>query len=84
MSPDFVISHYIDRAMRQAVYEKLDDGSYAGEIEICSGVYAFGATLWECQEQLRSVLEGWILLGLQMGHPLPAISSDRLNLIVGD
>ena len=79
MSPDFVISRYIDRAMRQAVYEKLDDGSYAGEIEICPGVYSFGSTLWECQEQLRSVLEGWILLGLQMGHPLPIVDGVDLN-----
>ena len=79
MSPNFVLSNYIDRAMSHATYEKLDDGSYTGEIGSCPGVYSFGGTLTECQEQLRSVLEGWILLGLQLNHPLPVIDGIDLN-----
>ncbi|MFH0765663.1 MAG: type II toxin-antitoxin system HicB family antitoxin [Calditrichota bacterium] len=79
MSPDFPISCYIDRAMSRADFKILDDGSYAGEIDLCPGVYAFGKSLRECAEQLRSVLEGWILLGLRMNHPLPVIDGIDLN-----
>jgi hypothetical protein len=26
-----------------------------------------------CREQLQEVLEGWIVLGLRMGHSLPVV-----------
>ena len=78
MSPNFTLSYYIDRAMAHAGYEKLDDGTYTGEIIDCPGVYSFGATLRECEEELQSVLEGWVLLGLQMQHPLPNIQGNLL------
>lgn len=35
------------------------------------GVIAFGSTLKECQNELRSTLEDWILLGLKLRHRLP-------------
>ena len=43
------------------------------------GVIAFGATLRECEEELRSVLENWILVGLKLRHPLPVIAGIDLN-----
>ncbi|MFH1738122.1 MAG: type II toxin-antitoxin system HicB family antitoxin [bacterium] len=52
----------------------MEDGSFAGRIPECIGVLAFASTLRECQEELQSVLEDWIWLGLKLGHPLPAIS----------
>ncbi|MEW6754719.1 MAG: hypothetical protein AB1505_27605 [Candidatus Latescibacterota bacterium] len=33
----------------------------------------------ECRQQLREVLEGWIILGLRMGHELPEIGGIRLD-----
>jgi predicted RNase H-like HicB family nuclease len=56
--------------MAQAVYDKLEDGSFGGRIPPCKGAVAFGATLRECEEELRSTLEDWVLLGLKMGHDL--------------
>jgi hypothetical protein len=41
-------------------------------------LWAEGKTLEKCREELRSTLEDWILLGLQLGHPLPVI--DKINL----
>lgn len=76
---NYPLSDYIEAAMKQAVYDKADDGTYTGEIEICPGVYSFEATLEKCRSQLRSVLEGWILLGLQLRHPLPVIGGIDLN-----
>jgi predicted RNase H-like HicB family nuclease len=65
--------------MEQAVYDKLEDGTFAGRIPSCKGVVAFGATLRECEDELRSTLEDWILVGLKLGHPLPVIGSIDLN-----
>lgn len=69
------ISEYLEQAMARAVYDKLEDNSYSGRIPVCPGVIAFGQTLRECQEELRSTLEDWILLGLKKSHPLPVIAN---------
>jgi len=66
-------------AMDQAVYEKLEDGTYAGKIPQCKGVVAFAKTLKECEKKLQSVLEAWVLLGFKMKHPLPIIGDIDLN-----
>jgi UPF0150-like len=74
-----VVSAYLDAAMAEAGYEKLGDGSVAGEIPSCVGVVAFAASRPECETKLRSVLEGWMLLGLQLGHRLPVLGGIDLN-----
>ncbi len=74
-----ILSDYIDRAMSQAVYDKLDDGNYAGRIPPCLGVVAFAGTLKDCEDRLRSTLEDWILLGLKLGHALPVVDEIDLN-----
>ncbi len=65
--------------MAQAVYDKLEDGTFAGKIPPCKGVVAFGKTLRECEDELHSTLEDWILVGLKLGHPLPVIEGIDLN-----
>lgn len=74
-----VLSEYIGQAMEQAEYNKLEDGSYGGSIPACVGVLAFGETPRECDAELRSTLEGWILVGLKLGHPIPIVSGIDLN-----
>lgn len=74
-----ILSEYIEQAMAQALYDKLEDGSFAGRIPICKGVLAFGSTLRECKDELRSTLEDWILVGLKLKHPLPVIEGIDLN-----
>jgi len=75
----FILTEYVDQAMAHAVYDKLEDGTFVGRIPPCKGVVAFGATLRECEEALRSTLEDWILVGLKLRHPLPVIASIDLN-----
>jgi len=65
--------------MAHAVYDKLEDGTFVGRNPPCKGAVAFGATLRECEEELRSTLEGWILVGLKPKHPLPVIAGIDLN-----
>ena len=75
----FILTGYVEQAMAQAVYDKLEDGTFAGRILPCKGVVAFGSTLRECEDELRSTLEDWILVGLKLGHPLPVIADIDLN-----
>lgn len=79
MAPRYVLSEYMETAMAQAVYDKLEDGTFAGRIPSCKGVVAFGATLRECEAELRSTFEDWILVGIKLGHPLPVIGGIDLN-----
>ena len=80
MAAKLVLSDYIGQAMEQAEYDKMDDGSYGGTIPNCVGVLAFGETLRECDAELRSTLEDWILTGLKLGHPLPIVGGIDLNM----
>ena len=79
MEPRFVLSNYVERAMVLATYDKLEDGTFAGRIPPCEGVVAFGETLRQCDDELRSTLEDWISLGLKLRHALPVISGINLN-----
>ncbi len=79
MRTHYALSEYIDQAMEQAVYDKLEDGTFAGRIPSCKGVIAFAATLRACEQELRSTLEDWILVGVKLRHPLPVIGDIDLN-----
>jgi predicted RNase H-like HicB family nuclease len=74
-----MLTPYITAAMRHAHYELLpEDEGYYGEIPALEGVYATASTLDACREELQSVLEGWVMLGLAMGHPFPAVDGREL------
>jgi len=79
MGGRFVLTDYVECALAQAAIEKLDDGTYAGRIPACPGVLAFGQDMKDCEDELRSTLEDWVLLGLKLGHPLPVIAGIDLN-----
>ena len=64
--------------MNKAVYDKLEDESFSGKIPNCSGVIAFGATLYQCEQELKSSLEGWLIVRIRYGDKLPVM--DRINL----
>ena len=68
-----MLTEYIEAAMKKAVYEQLEDRTYCGRIPECQGTIAFGDTLYECQHELRSVLEGWLLVKIRHGDCLPVI-----------
>ena len=79
MDAQYILSEYLERAMAQAEYDKLEDGTFSGRIAPCKGVLAFGATLKKCEDELRSTLEDWLLVGLKLGHVLPVIDGIDLN-----
>ncbi len=75
-----MLTNYINKAMHKATYELLEDKTYYGEIPECQGVWANTQTLEACREELQDALEGWIVLGLRLGHTLPII--DDINLSI--
>ena len=74
-----MLIEYINNAMSNAVYDKLDDGSFSGKISQCPGVIAFGETLYRCEHELRSSLEGWLIVKIRHGDNLPVIGRINLN-----
>jgi predicted RNase H-like HicB family nuclease len=75
-----MLTEYIRAAMHQATYELLPDGEgFYGEIAALPGVWANGSTLELCREELRQALEGWLMLGLRLGHTLPTVAGIDLN-----
>jgi predicted RNase H-like HicB family nuclease len=74
-----MLIEYINNAMSKAVYDKLDDGSFSGKIPQCPGVNAFGETLYRCEHEMRSSLEGWLIVKIRHGDNLPVIGRINLN-----
>ena len=60
----FPITAYIEAALELAHYDKLEDGSFAGEIPKLMGVAAFGKSLRECESRIAldagGLDSGWI------------------------
>ncbi|MBF0526946.1 MAG: type II toxin-antitoxin system HicB family antitoxin [Deltaproteobacteria bacterium] len=74
-----MLLEYIQAALRHAKYEILaDDGSFYGEIPECNGVYANTETLESCREELREVVEEWVLFRIHKNLPLPVIDGIEL------
>jgi len=74
-----MLIEYINEAMAKAVYDKLEDDTFSGKIPKCQGVVAFGETLYQCQEELKSSLEGWLIVKIRHGDKLPVMSKINLN-----
>ena len=74
-----MLTEYINKAMSEAVYEKLEDGTYAGKIPQCEGTIAFGQTLYKCQNEMRATLEGWLIVKIRHGDLVPVIDNLDLN-----
>ena len=75
-----MLTAYIQAALREARYEIIEeDGMIYGAIPETPGVWAQAETLEACREELQSVLEDWILVGLRLGDPLPPLGGIDLN-----
>jgi predicted RNase H-like HicB family nuclease len=73
-----MFAEYLDAAMSHAVYERIEDGTYFGEIKELPGSWANAPTLEECVQEMRSVAEGWILLAIARHTELPVIDGHTI------
>jgi predicted RNase H-like HicB family nuclease len=76
-----MLSEYLAGALRKARYEILaDDSSFYAEIPGFDGVYANAATLEDCRDELREVLEEWILFRVSRNLALPTVDGRELTI----
>ncbi len=72
---------YVNAALKKAHYEILPNGEgYFGKIKDLQGVWANADSLEACREEMKEVIEEWILLGIKMGHTIPIINGIDLNV----
>ena len=77
-----MILEYVEEALKRAHYEIIDDKEpYYGEISELKGVWATGKTLEECRNNLRDVIEGWILLSIKRGLTIPKLGDFEIKEI---
>ncbi len=74
------LSSYIDAALASARFKVLGNKTWFGEISACKGVWANAKTMKQCKEELREVLEDWIVLKLRSNEDLPAVHGKRLTV----
>ncbi len=76
-----MLTDYIQAAMQRATCEILPDNEgYYGEIPHIQGMYTNADPLEECREELQSMLEGWMALGLILELPFPDIDVHTLDV----
>jgi len=76
-----MLVEYLQTSLRHAHYEILEgDKSFYGEIPGFQGVYANASTLEECREQLKEVLEEWVLFRIYKNLPLPQIDGIGIKI----
>ncbi len=75
-----MIVEYIEAALARANYEIIrDEEPYYGEVPDLKGVWATGKTLEECRRKLAEVIEGWIIIRLKKGLPIPPLGKYRIK-----
>jgi predicted RNase H-like HicB family nuclease len=75
-----MIREYVDRALRRAQYDKLDDGTFCAEVPALRGVLATGDTLEECRDQLAEVVEEWVLVRISRGLDVPPLDDIEVKV----
>lgn len=75
-----MITEYIDAAMKRATFEIIDDDEpFYGEVPELEGVWATGKTLDECRRALAEVIDGWLVIRLKRGLPIPPLGRHRVT-----
>ncbi len=75
-----MLIEYIEEVLKRARYEIIEDKEpYYGEIAELKGVWATGKTLEECRNNLKEGIEGWILLSIKKGLPIPKLGDFEIK-----
>ena len=75
-----MFTEYIQAALKHANYEILEDDTYMATVDGLQGVIAVGDSIEDCRQDLIEVIEGWVALGLRMGHPIPPIDGRTIDI----
>lgn len=63
-----MLSKFIEKQLKRARHKFLNDGTYFGEIPGLRGVWANAQNLEDCRNELREVLEDWLILKIRSGE----------------
>jgi len=79
-----MILQYIEKALAHARYDGIrDEEPWYGEVPELPGVWATGKTLEECRRNLIEVIDGWIIVRLRRGLPIPPIDNCAIEKMTG-
>ncbi len=76
-----MLSAYIARAVEQAYYERMENGSYFATIPAFKGLWAEGKTIEAARRELIETLEDWLLLAFRFGDDVPVLGGIDLNKV---
>ena len=72
-----MLTKFIEKTLKRAKYKLLADGTFYADISGVRGVWANSRTLEACREELREVLENWLLLKIHQGESVSGLNIDR-------
>ncbi|MFA6109940.1 MAG: type II toxin-antitoxin system HicB family antitoxin [Candidatus Latescibacterota bacterium] len=79
-----MLTAYIQAAMEQARYELIEDEEpYYGQVPELERVWATGRTLESCRQNLAETVEGWMLLSIARGIPVPPLGEVTIRIPQG-
>jgi len=75
-----MLFEYIQKSLEKAQYKLLDDGTWFAEIPGFEGVWANARTVEGCRNELREVLEEWLVLKIGDRDPIPEIEGVKIKV----
>jgi len=75
----FTMTRYVEAALKEAEYVRDEDNVVIAQVPGASGFFAQGETFEEARENLRDVIEGNVLLALQLGLDIPKIAGAEIK-----
>ncbi|OGB99523.1 hypothetical protein A2V82_05875 [candidate division KSB1 bacterium RBG_16_48_16] len=77
----FALSKYVEAALKKAEYQRDENEVIIGKVPGASGFFAQGDTFEEARANLQDVIEGNVMLALQMGLEIPRIEGVEIKEI---
>lgn len=69
----FSLARYVEKALKLAAYAPDEGGMVVAKVPRAAGFFAQGESVEEARANLRDVIEGNVLLALQLGLTIPRI-----------
>ena len=75
-----MLAEYIQRALEDAEYKKIEDGTLFAKISGFEGIWANGKAVEECRKELMEVLEEWLILKIRDNDPIPQLKGAEIGI----
>ena len=76
-----MFAEYIAAALRRAEYKIIEsEEPVFVSVPGLNGAWATGKTIEEARAELIEVIEEWLVLGIKLGHAIPAIGDAMINV----